>query len=260
MSKIKNAFDHKKAFIGFLTAGDPSAQKTIEYILTMEQAGADLIEIGIPFSDPVAEGPTIQAANLRALSGGMTTGGVFEIVKEVRRKSNIPLVLLTYLNPVFRYGYEQFFSRCGELGVDGVIIPDMPYEEKGELSGIAASHGVDVVSLIAPTSQTRIRMIAKEAAGFIYVVSSMGVTGIRKEITTDLLPIVNEIRKATNLPAAIGFGINTPEQAENAARIFDGVIVGSAIVKIIGQYGDQAAEPLFQFVRSMKEAVKKASV
>jgi len=258
MSKIKNAFTNKKAFIGFLTAGDPSAEKTVEYILTMVRAGADLIEIGIPFSDPVAEGATIQEANLRALKAGMTTDGVFDIVKTVREKMDIPLVFLTYLNPVFHYGYERFFSRCEELGVDGIIIPDLPYEEKDELADIAASCAVDVISLIAPTSEQRIQTIAKEARGFIYVVSSMGVTGVRSEITTDLAAIIQAIQKVTDLPAAIGFGISTPEQAEKMARIADGVIVGSAIVKIIEKYGEAAGEPLAKYIEEMKRAVERA--
>ena len=259
MSRIRNAFEGKKAFIAFLTAGDPSAEKTVEYIHTMEKAGADLIEIGIPFSDPVAEGPTIQAANMRALNGGMTMEGAFEIVQEVRKTSELPLVFLTYLNPVFKYGYKRFIARCEETGLDGVIIPDMPYEEKGELFLAAAGHDVDVISLIAPTSKDRIQMIAREAKGFIYVVSSMGVTGVRREITTDLAPIMEAIRRTTVVPAAVGFGISTPEQAEKAARVSDGAIVGSAIVKIIEQYGDKAAGHLYDYVQCMKEAVKRAS-
>lgn len=258
MSKIQKAFDHGKAFIGFLTAGDPCKEKTVEYILAMEAAGADLIEIGIPFSDPTAEGVVIQDANIRALRAGMTTEGVFDIVREVRKVTRIPLVFLTYLNPVFHYGYEAFCTKCEELGVDGLIIPDMPYEEKGELVDIAKSHDVDLISMIAPTSEQRIQMIAKEATGFIYVVSSMGVTGVRSEIKTDLGSIVESIRKVTDVPAAIGFGISTPQQAEEMARVADGAIVGSAIVKIIAKYGGDAKEPLAEYVRSMKAAVEKA--
>ncbi len=258
MSKIKRAFAGHKAFIGFLTAGDPSAQKTVDYILAMEKAGADLIEIGIPFSDPIAEGPTIQAANIRALKAGMDTEGVFSIAAAVREKSNIPLVFLTYLNPVFRYGYTAFFSRCEALGVDGIIVPDMPYEEKDEIAATAAAHGVDVISLIAPTSRQRIRHIAKDAAGFMYLVSSMGVTGTRSEITTDLGTIIEIIRKETDLPIAIGFGIHTPGQAEAMARLSDGAIVGSAIVDLIAKYGTEAEKPLFRYVRGMKDAVERA--
>lgn len=255
MSRIKQAFADGKAFIAFLTAGDPTADKTVEYILAMEEAGADLVEIGIPFSDPTAEGVVIQDANIRALSAGMTTEGVFDIVRRVREKSQIPLVFLTYINPVYHYGYDAFFQKCQELGVDGIILPDMPYEEKEELSDVAAAHGVDVISLIAPTSEQRIQKIAKEAAGFIYVVSSMGVTGMRGEISTDLASILASIREVTDLPAAIGFGINTPQQATQMAQIADGAIVGSAIVKIIERYGAEAKEPLMEYVTEMKRAV-----
>lgn len=255
MSRIKQAFADGKAFIAFLTAGDPTADKTVEYILAMEEAGADLVEIGIPFSDPTAEGVVIQDANIRALSAGMTTEGVFDIVRRVREKSQIPLVFLTYINPVYHYGYEAFFQKCQELGVDGIILPDMPYEEKDELSDVAAAHGVDVISLIAPTSEQRIQKIAKEAAGFIYVVSSMGVTGMRGEISTDLASILASIREVTDLPTAIGFGINTPQQATQMAQIADGAIVGSAIVKIIERYGAKAKEPLMEYVAEMKRAV-----
>lgn len=256
MSRIKQAFADGKAFIAFLTAGDPTADKTVEYILAMEEAGADLVEIGIPFSDPTAEGVVIQDANIRALSAGMTTEGVFDIVRRVREKSQIPLVFLTYINPVYHYGYDAFFQKCQELGVDGIILPDMPYEEKEELSDVAAAHGVDVISLIAPTSEQRIQKIAKEAVGFIYVVSSMGVTGMRGEISTDLASILASIREVTDLPAAIGFGINTPQQAAQMAQIADGAIVGSAIVKIIERYGANAREPLMTYVSEMKAAIK----
>lgn len=256
MSNIQNAFLNGKAFIAFLTAGDPSAEKTVEYILEMEQAGADLIEIGIPFSDPTAEGIVIQEASLRALRGGMTTDKAFEIAQKVREKSQIPLVFMTYINPVFHYGYERFFQRCEEIGVGGLILPDMPFEEKGEINGIAAAHGVDVISMVAPTSEERIQSIVREATGFIYVVSSMGVTGMRSEIKTDLGEILATIRKNAHVPAAVGFGINTPQQAAEIAKVADGVIVGSAIVKIIEQYGDHAGPHLAAYVRSMKEAIR----
>lgn len=259
MSEIKQAFKNGKAFIAFLTAGDPGADKTVEYIFAMEQAGADLIEIGIPFSDPTAEGVVIQDANIRALSGGMTTDGVFEIVRRVREKSRIPLVLLTYINPVFRYGYDLFFKKCQRLGVDGIVIPDLPFEEKGEIGEIAESYGVDVISLVAPTSERRIQTIAKEAKGFLYVVSSMGVTGMRSEIDTDLAGMMKSIRAVTSLPAAIGFGINTPAQAKQMAEISDGVIVGSAIVKIIEQYGANATKALQDYVFAMKQSLKETT-
>lgn len=258
MSRIADAFRDKKAFIGFLTAGDPSMEKTEEFILEMERAGADLVEIGIPFSDPIAEGVVIQNANIRALKAGATTERVFEMVSRVRRRTQIPLVFLTYLNPVFHYGYEKFFARCRDVGIDGIIIPDLPFEEKGEVAPLAAACGVDVISMIAPTSSQRIERIAGEAAGFLYVVSSMGVTGIRKEITTDLEGMLGAVRKATDLPAAVGFGISTPEQAAKIAAAADGVIVGSAIVKIIEKHGEAAGPEIYEYVRSMKAAVKQA--
>lgn len=254
MSKIANAFKDDCAFIGFLTAGDPTIEKTVEYILAMVEAGCDLVEIGIPFSDPMAEGVVIQEANVRALKHDTTTDDVFEIVREVRKHTDVPLVFLTYINPVFFYGYEEFFKKCGELGVDGIISPDLPYEEKGEIAEIAAKNDVDVISLIAPTSKERIQKIAGDATGFIYVVSSLGVTGMRSEIKTDLGAIISDIRDVTDLPLAVGFGINTPEQASNISQIADGVIVGSAIVKIIEEHGENAAEALKEYVSAMKNA------
>lgn len=255
MSKISNAFKDDKAFIGFLTAGDPTPNKTVEFILEMEKAGADLIEIGIPFSDPVAEGPVIQEANIRALNNNTHTDTVFNIVENVREKTDIPLVFLTYINPVFYYGYEKFFTKCEELGVDGIIIPDLPFEEKKEIQEYATNHNVDIISLIAPTSKERIKMIAKDATGFIYVVSSLGVTGVRSEIKTDLKSIISIIQEVTSTPTAVGFGINTPQQAKQISKISDGVIVGSAIVKIIAKYGENAGPYIYDYVESMKKAV-----
>lgn len=256
-NKLSRVFDtpNKKAFIAFLTAGDPTADCTVEYILEMERAGADLIEIGIPFSDPTAEGIVIQDANIRSLKNGMTTDGAFEIVRRVREKSQIPLAFMTYANPVFHYGYDRFFEKCKELGVDAIIIPDLPFEEKLEMEEPANARDVALISMIAPTSESRIQEIATEAKGFIYVVSSMGVTGVRSEIKTDLGAIVESIRKVTDVPCAIGFGISTPEQARTMAAVSDGAIVGSAIVKIIAKYGDQAVPELYKYVKSMKEAV-----
>ena len=256
MSKIANAFKNGTAFIGFLTAGDPTTEKTVEYILAMEEAGCDLIEIGIPFSDPMAEGIVIQDANVRALKHKTTTDDVFDIVREVRKKTDVPLVFLTYINPVFFYGYEKFFKKCNELGVDGIISPDLPFEEKNEIKDIALANDVDVISLIAPTSKQRIQKIASDASGFIYVVSSLGVTGMRSEIKTDLNAILSDIREVSDLPLAVGFGINTPKQAHEIGKIADGVIVGSAIVKIIEEYGENATLTLKEYVSSMKEACR----
>lgn len=260
MNRIRNAFEknkNKKAFIAFLTAGDPSADKTVEYILEMEKAGADLIEIGIPFSDPVAEGPVIQDANIRALKNGITVDEIFDVVQKVREKSEIPLVFLTYANPVYHYGYDAFTQKCGQVGVDGIIIPDMPYEEKEEITPFAKKYGVDIISLIAPTSDERIKTIAKDASGFIYIVSSLGVTGMRDNINTDISSIVSTVRSVADVPCAVGFGISSPEQAAEMASASDGAIVGSAIVKIIEKYGDDAAKPLGDYVRAMKNAVSE---
>lgn len=255
INEIENAFSNGKAFIGFLTAGDPTIEKTVEYVLAMEAAGCDLIEIGIPFSDPVAEGPVIQEANLRALSNNTNTDDVFEAIKQIREQSNIPLVFLTYINPVFYYGYENFFSKCKDLNINGIISPDLPYDEKDEIFDIATKYDVDIISLIAPTSSERIQMIASEATGFIYFVSSMGVTGMRSEIKTDLESIISDIKEVTNIPVAVGFGINTPEQAQNISKIADGVIVGSAIVNIIAEHGENAKQPIINYVKSMKNAI-----
>ncbi|MCR5164933.1 MAG: tryptophan synthase subunit alpha [Thermoguttaceae bacterium] len=256
MSKIAKAFENGPAFIPFLTAGDPSLEKTEEFIHEMIRAGADLIEIGIPFSDPIAEGPVIQEADIRALRAGTTPDGIFEMVARLRKTTDIPMVFLTYVNPVFHYGFERFCARCEETGIDGLIIPDLPFEEKSELDAITKQHGLDVISLIAPTSEDRISRIAAEASGYIYVVSSMGVTGVRSEIKTDLRSILSVIRNTTDVPAAIGFGINTPEQAYEMTRIADGAIVGSAIVKIIAQYGDAAGPKIYEYVKMMKDAIR----
>lgn len=253
MSRISEAFNHKKAFIAFLTAGDPVMEKTVEYILELEKAGASLVEIGIPFSDPMAEGPVIQEANIRALSNGMTTDKVFEIVKEVRKVSNIPLCLMTYLNPVFHFGYDNFFKKCQDVGVDGIIIPDCPYEESKEVSDVCYQYGVDLISMIAPTSKDRTLEIASKAKGFIYLVSSMGVTGMRSNIVTDIEGIVESIKSVTDTPVAVGFGINNPQQVKYFGNIADGVIVGSAIVNIIKEHGQNAHQPLFDYVKSLTD-------
>lgn len=255
MSNIYKAFEDGKAFIGFVTGGDPNLKSCQEIILKMAEAGADLIEIGIPFSDPVAEGPVIQQANIRALAAGATTEGIFEMVEAIRKQTKVPLVFLTYLNPVFHYGYERFFARCRETGVDGIIIPDLPFEEKIEVDSVAAAYEVDVISLIAPTSEARIQTIAEKAKGFLYLVSSMGVTGMRNNIQTDLTAMIQTVKAVSPIPTAVGFGIHTPEQAREISKIADGVIVGSAIVKLVAEYGENAAEPVFAFVKAMKEAL-----
>jgi tryptophan synthase alpha chain len=257
MSKIARAFDHGKAFLGFLTAGDPDLAASEECVLAMARGGADLIEIGIPFSDPVAEGPVIQQANLRALAAGTRVEDCFALVERTRRAAGVPMVFLTYLNPVFHYGYEAFFARAEAAGLDGIIIPDLPFEEQDELRGVAARRGVDLISLIAPTSAQRVAQIAKRAAGFLYIVSSMGVTGERGEVTANLEETMRLVRQASDLPAAVGFGIHSPAQARAVASVADGVIVGSAIVRIIAEHGKNAAPAVERYVREMRCAVAR---
>ena len=259
MSKIRQAFDGKKAFIPFITCGDPDLATTAEVVRAMAAAGADLIELGIPFSDPTAEGPVIQGANLRALSAGVTTDLVFDLVRELRKDVTIPMVFMTYANVVYSYDAEKFIRTCSEIGIDGLILPDLPFEEKEEFLPICRKYDVDLISLIAPTSDNRIAMIAKEAEGFIYVVSSLGVTGTRSEITTDLGAIVKVIRENTDVPCAVGFGISTPEQAAKMAGLSDGAIVGSAIIKLLAQHGKDAAPYVGEYVKSMKDAVNSVS-
>lgn len=258
MTKIENAFANGKAFIPFITCGDPDLDTTKAAIRAMVEAGADLIELGIPFSDPTAEGPVIQGANVRALKGGVTTDKIFAMVEELRRDISTPLVFMTYANVVFSYGAERFMARCREVGVSGLILPDVPFEEKGEFSAICRAYDVALISLIAPTSKDRIAMIAREAEGFLYLVSSLGVTGTRSEITTDLKAIVDVVRANTTIPCAIGFGISTPEQARNMAHLADGAIVGSAIIKLLAEHGTGAPSVIGDYVARMKSAVLEA--
>lgn len=258
MSNIKRAFENGKAFIPFVTGGDPTLDTTEKILYAMEDAGADLIEIGIPFSDPIAEGPVIQEANERALKGGCTTDRLFDMVKKARERVTVPLVFMTYANAIYKYGSERFMKRCVECGIDGIIVPDAPYEEKGEFADVCSQYGIELISMIAPTSRDRIKMIAKEAKGFVYCVSSLGVTGVRKEITTDIGGMVKLVKEVTDTPVAIGFGIATPEQAEKMASLSDGAIVGSAIVKLVAQYGTESPKYIARYVKSMKEAVMRA--
>lgn len=255
MSNIKRAFENGKAFIAFITCGDPDLETTAVAVRAAVANGADLIELGIPFSDPTAEGPVIQAANLRALRGGITTDKIFDFVKELRSDVKVPMVFMTYANVVFSYGAERFISACKEIEIDGLILPDLPFEEKEEFLPFCHKYGVDLVSLIAPTSENRIAMIAKEAEGFLYIVSSLGVTGMRSEIKTDLASIVKVVRENTDIPCAIGFGISTPEQAKKMANISDGAIVGSAIIKLLETHGKNAPKFIGEYVKSMKDAM-----
>lgn len=256
MSNIAKAFEGGKAFIPFVTCGDPDLETTAKIVREMAANGADLIELGIPFSDPTAEGPVIQGANIRALSGGVTTDKIFDFVRELRKDVSVPLVFMTYANVVFSYGAERFIGTCRQIGIDGLILPDLPYEEKDEFLPVCRQYDVDLISLIAPTSADRAAMIAKDADGFIYIVSSLGVTGERSQITTDISKLVSVIRENTSIPCAVGFGISTPEQAKSMSQYADGVIVGSAIVRKIAQYGKDSAAPVGEFVNKMKNAIR----
>ncbi len=256
MSNTARAFQNGKAFIPFVTCGDPDLETTARAVRACANAGADLIELGIPFSDPTAEGPVIQSANLRALRGGVTTDKIFQLVRELRRDVTVPLVFMTYANVVFSYGAQRFMAACRETGIDGLILPDLPFEEKGEFAPVCREYGVDLISLIAPTSENRVAMIAREAEGFIYLVSSLGVTGMRSQITTDLASIVKVIRENTRVPCAIGFGISTPEQARSMAALSDGAIVGSALVRLFEQYGADAPKYVGEAVKAMKDALR----
>ena len=256
MSRIAEAFKNGKAFIPFMTCGDPDLETTAKAVRAAAAAGADLIELGIPFSDPTAEGPVIQEANLRALTGGVTTDKIFDLVRGLRIDVTVPMVFMTYANVIFSYGAERFIKTCAEIGIDGLILPDLPYEEKEEFLPQCRQYGVDLISFVAPTSDDRIEMIAREAEGFLYIVSSLGVTGTRSEITTDLASIVKTVRRSTDIPCAIGFGISTPEQARTMAAIADGAIVGSAIVKLFAQYGREAPERVGEYVKTMKDAIR----
>jgi len=255
MNRLQQVFTEGKAFIPFITAGDPNLETTEKLVLAMAEAGADLIELGIPFSDPVAEGIVIQKADERALAAGTTLDKIFDMVRRVRINSQIPLAFMTYINPIYVYGAEQFLANCAVCGVDALIVPDLPFEEKDELLPYCQRYGVALISLIAPTSKERISMIASEAQGFVYCVSSLGVTGMRGEITTDIEEMISLVKEAKDIPCAVGFGISTPEQAASLAKIADGVIVGSAIVKIVEDYGEDCLGPVSDYVRQMKKTL-----
>ena len=257
MSHINEAFKNGKACIAFLTTGVPSVEDTVQYVLDMEKAGADLIELGVPFSDPIADGPVIMEADVKALANHIHLPQVMETVKEIRKHTDIPLVLLTYYNPVFRYPADRFFEEAGKIGIDGIIIPDLPYEEQGEIRPLADENGVDMIQMVAPTSEERIRSNVKNAIGFVYVVSSMGVTGMRGDIGTDLKDMIKVVKETTHTPVAIGFGIHTPQQAKEMAALADGVITGSGVVDIINKKGKEAGPDLIAYISSLKQGMEE---
>lgn len=256
MNRIPKAFENGKAFVAFVTAGDPSLDITEQLVHAMFEAGADLVELGIPFSDPVAEGPVIQAASERALKAGATTDKIFEMVARIRKTCDAPIVFMTYYNPIFRYGPERFAKACADAGVDGLIVPDLPFEEHEELAGPCDQYGISLIPLIAPTSHERIKDIARSAQGFVYCVSSLGVTGVRSSITTDLGEMVSLVKGEKDIPCAVGFGISTPAQVSAVCKHADGAIVGSAIVKIIAEHGEHSLQPVAEYVKSMKDAAR----
>ena len=255
MNRIQQVFENKKAFIPFITAGDPDLSVTEALVPAMAEAGADLIELGIPFSDPVAEGIVIQEADLRSLASGTTTDKIFDTVRRIRQKTDVPLAFMTYINPVFAYGVDKFMKNAADCGIDALIVPDMPFEEREELLPACKKYDMTLIYLVAPTSRERAQAIARESHGFVYCVSSLGVTGVRSEITTNIKEMVDTVKQGRNVPCAIGFGISTPEQASKMASQADGVIVGSAIVKMIARYGINCVEPVCDYVKQMKAAV-----
>ncbi|WP_297206690.1 tryptophan synthase subunit alpha [uncultured Brachyspira sp.] len=255
MSNIYKAFENKKAFIPFITCGYPSLELTEDIIYSMIENGADLIELGIPFSDPTAEGVVIQNANEKALKNHVTRDKIFDMVRRIRKNSDIPLVFMTYANVVYSYDIEKFLSVSKEINIDGLILPDVPFEEKNIFEPFCKKNDIDLISLIAPTSENRIHKISKEASGFVYCVSSLGVTGVRQKIETDIAKIVNLVKKSTNIPAAVGFGISTTEQAKNISKYSDGIIVGSAIIKLCEKYANDSPKYVGEYVKSMKDAM-----
>ena len=255
MIKIADAFRNGKAFIPFITCGDPDLETTARLVRAAQENGADLIELGLPFSDPTAEGPVIQAASTRALAAGTTTDREFDLVRDLRRDVTVPLVFMTYANLVFSYGTDRFLEQSAAVGIQGLILPDVPFEEKNEFAPACRAHGLELISLIAPTSEARIGKIAREAEGFVYCVSSLGVTGIRAEITTDIGAMVRLVKAEKDIPCAVGFGVSTPAQARQMAQQADGVIVGSAIMKLIAAHGRDSVPVVAEYIRSMKAAI-----
>ena len=256
MSRLERVFSRGKAFIPFITAGDPNLEITEQLVYRMAESGADLIELGIPFSDPIAEGPVIQAADARALEAGTTTDHIFDMVARIRKSCDIPIAFMTYINPVFTYGTERFMERCRHAGVDAIIVPDVPYEEREELLPYCKNYGVTLISMIAPTSKERITTIAKDAEGFLYCVSSLGVTGARTDLGTDASGMIRQAKAIKDIPCAVGFGIKSPEQAARVAEYADGIIVGSTIVSIVEEYGTECIPKVEEYVRTMIAAIE----
>lgn len=262
MSRIQNtwrelAAAQRRALILYLTVGFPQRESALEIVPQLIAAGADMIELGMPFSDPLAEGVTIQGASQMALKNGVTMRYCLETVRQLRERGvNVPLLLMGYLNPLLRYGVEQFCKDAAEAGVDGLILPDLPPEESGDLDAACRAHGLDLIMFVAPTStESRIAHVAEHATGFIYCVSVKGVTGARSEVSPELPGFLQRVRARTQTPIAVGFGISRPEHARQVAQIADGVIVGSKLIDLVRQDGDVQG-----FVRSLREAIDDAAV
>lgn len=251
--KAKN----KKALITFVTAGDPDIRTTKNCVLEMFDNGASIVELGVPFSDPIAEGPTIQKSSLRSLTGGTNLDKIFSLVEELRKETDKPILLMMYVNTIFKYGTEKFFSLCKEKQIDGVIIPDLPFEERDEIKIFAEKYGIYNIFLVAPTSHERVKMIADESNGFLYVVSSLGVTGTRNEISTDFNSLLAPIKDGRHCPCCIGFGISNGEQARKMVSYCDGAIIGSAVVRIMEKYGTESPAYVGDFVKSVREEMDK---
>ncbi|MBE5868380.1 MAG: tryptophan synthase subunit alpha [Lachnospiraceae bacterium] len=252
MSKILSAFEDGKAFIAFITCGDPDLGTTAAAVRAAAENGADLIQLGIPFSDPTAEGPVIQQASIRALQGGVTTDKIFDFVKELRSTVQIPLVFTTYSNVVFSYGAERFLAACKEAEIDGLILPDLPFEEKEEFLPACRKYGVDLISMIAPSTEKRISMIAEAAEGFLYMTPGPAVPDTNSQIKTDPAHITEIIRRSTNIPCAISYDTATPEQVAEMAACCDGVIAVSAFVELLEKYGEDAPDHIGTYIQTIK--------
>lgn len=260
MNRIDKCFEElkktgKKALITFITAGDPDFETTEKTALEMFENGADIIELGVPFSDPIAEGLTIQSSSLRSLKNGTNLDDIFTMVDHIRQKTDKPLILMMYLNTIYVYGTEKFFALCEEKGIDGVIVPDMPYEERDEILPYAKKYGVHNINLVSPASHDRIKEIAADSEGFLYCVSSNGVTGVRSDFKTDFDTFFDLIKENASCPYCVGFGISSPEQAKKMSSYCDGVIVGSAIVKIMEEKGRDCVKAVGEFSKSLKLAM-----
>lgn len=268
MNRIDSLFaqtktDGRPAMIAYITGGDPTLADSAKIALALEQVGVDLLELGIPFSDPLADGPTIQAAAGRALAAGATVDGILDLIREIRRNSQIPIVLFAYLNPVYIYGFERFQSDAVAAGADGLLLLDLPPQEAARNAELGAASGLKTIRLIAPTTPPeRLKEITESSEGFIYYVSREGVTGEQSTLSTDIAERVAAIKALTKVPVAVGFGISNPEQAATVAGLADGVVVGSAIVRKIGEYGllPDLAERIADFVRPIAKAVRKQAI